>query len=191
MHDEDIIDDPADMKIIDYFALMNEEDEDPFNSPYIINSTPSPVKAEDDFLFKRFLPTEQHSAKGIEAVESFEVSELAEAAGIHGDNETVEAFLTSLKNSYILMVKSIMERYDEKAYNSPRNYPEFEIYDSVHGIIEGDELEELTNAFSEDSGASVFGVSESVYKALDELFCGISKWNEAAQGASRDAPSLY
>lgn len=178
---------------VDYSSLIEAENEyEDFEiQPMIINSTPSPFRGENDFLFSRFLPEVQESEKAIEAIQNLQIETIAHQAGIHGDNVAVESFLTSLKDAYLLMVKSIMERHNETYHRAPGNYPEFDIYDSVHGIIEGEEFDELTEAFREDSGHTVSEVSSVVYKIMDDLFCGISKWNDSKRNEPKDVPSLY
>lgn len=191
--DDENIDDSYNVKVIDYIGMMKNGYDDEsiaIEMEPIIHGTPS-VMGTNDFLFSRFIPTPQQTDKGIEAVKNLSIASIAERVGMHGDNETVENFLESLKDAYILMVKSIVERYEETAHKSPRNYPEFEIYDSVHAIIEDDELIELNSAFSEVKGTTVEGVSSAVYRLLDEMFCGISEWNETKINEYRDVPSIY
>lgn len=192
--DDENIDETYDIKVIDYIGLMKngyDDEEIAIEMEPIINSTPSHV-GSNDFLFSRFIVTPQETLKGLEAVQNLEIAEIAQRAGIYDDNSTVDNFLSSLKDAYILMVTRIMERYDEKAYRAPRNYPEFDIYDSVHELIETDELEELTHAFSEGNGCNVSEVSSKVYGIIDELFCGISEWNDVKIKEYRDSPpSIY
>lgn len=150
-----------------------------------------PPSQNPELLFARFLPKVQKTDAGIEALENLGVQELQTKTGLHVNGLQAEEFLLSLIEAYLRMVKAIRDRHSTSYYREPSYYPEFDIYDSVHAIIEDNEAEELNEAFSKCRASTVEEVSYLVYKALDALFCEISSWNDEKQPVYHHIPDLY
>lgn len=149
----------------------------------------------NDLLFKRFLPKVQDSTKGLESLSRLSMDDLRKFSGYSVDNGSAAGnFLFSMRDAYILMIQRILERYPGKYhYGSPQYYPEREIYESVQGILEDDELANLGlefggEDFSEDE---IDHVAFTVYNELDELFCGLSDWNGEPREETVGPPDLY
>lgn len=109
-----------------------------------------------------------YASDGIDALEILGFEELCGLAGITADEDSPAGyFINSLFDSYILMVNSIMERNPEAvSHKNPEKYPEFEIYDSVHAILEDDEAEFIVSSAGIEDDAR-----ETVKKISAVFFC--------------------
>lgn len=122
-----------------------------------------------------------YASDGIDALEILGFEELCGLAGITADEDSPAGyFINSLFDSYILMVNSIMERNPEAvSHKNPEKYPEFEIYDSVHAILEDDEAEFIVSSagIEDDARETVKKISAVFFAELNEIFCANSGWD--------------
>jgi hypothetical protein len=127
-----------------------------------------------------FIPKPQSLIEGVDALKKLGFVELAKFSGHEvGEDSEAGKFIISLKDAYVLMVTRIAERNPHIAnYRSPKSYPEYEIYDSVQGILEDDQVALINSDFDvlENGQKSLTYISSLVYEGLNEIFCRFSGW---------------
>lgn len=98
-------------------------------------------------------------------------------------------FLFSLKDAFVRMIDAIIER-NPQTWNSlpPHSFPEIEIYDSVMGIMDDEELEELNVILGGDPEfiAEVVRANAGILAGLESLVCKQTSW-----GKRVTAPELF
>lgn len=166
-----------------------------FRLPSLHGSPKMDTMEQEDILFKKFFPKTQETNTGLERLAKLTFDDLQKFSGHNVDNDsTAGDFLFSLRDAYILMIKRIVERYpDQYHYGEPQCYPEYEIYESVQGILEDHELANLGLEFGGKDFAEdeIDHVAFTVYNELDELFCGLSDWSGEPQEKLDGPPDLY
>lgn len=178
---------------LDPFALVEKglEDADALSST---SSIRSPIKYFDtDNVFESFPSDMQFTEKGLDEVKKLTFSDLQRFSGYNVDmGSPAGDFLLALKAAYVLMIERIIERYPVKSYREPQTYPEYEIYDSVPGVMEDDELETLGFAFGGEDFAEdeIDHVVFTVYEELNEVFCSFSNWDLRKMAELRGLPYL-
>lgn len=115
----------------------------------------------------------ENTRKGIEAVNNLTVAELLSFAGIKGavGQEALD-FIGSLHAAAKLMLKRIEERHPaDWDTKRPSSFPEVEIYDSVFGILEEDEIAAITVSFgmSDATGSKLLTISKDIFKRIEEM----------------------
>jgi hypothetical protein len=95
------------------------------------------------------------------------LEDLVDLSGANPDDrEALYPYLSSLRDSFVLMLRRIMEKYPmEWNERLPSSFEEREIYDSVTGIMEDDELDDLNASMG---GSPV--LIDMVLKVQRELF---------------------
>ena len=93
-------------------------------------------------------------------------------------NSTGGRYLIDLYHGYQLMIKRIIERYPSGSYKNPADYIEREIFDSISGIMEEDDIAEvifeLTGEDEVDGG--IESIASNVFNGLNKRFTENSGW---------------
>lgn len=121
------------------------------------------------------------ASDGIDALEILDFDELRDLAGINADEDSPAGdFINKLLESYTLMIHSIVERNPDKmGFSNPGTYPEFEIYDSVHAILEDDEAETIASSAGIGGNVreAIKKISDDFFAEINDIFCNSSGWD--------------
>lgn len=135
----------------------------------------------DDVNSMRITIKRRLTSDGIDALEILSFDELCGLAGVNVDEYSPAGdFINTLLESYTLMIHSIVERNPEKlGFSDPGKYPEFEIYDSVHAILEVDEVETIASNAGIEGNAQEFvkKISDDFFAEVNDIFCNSSGWD--------------
>lgn len=127
-------------------------------------------------------PQEEHPNRELSFLQNIDLDTLVEMAQInplYWDN--TEEFLFELQDAFIRMMDAIIERNpDDWNTMLPQDFPEIEIYDSVVGIMDDEELEELNVALGGDPKlmTEIVRTSTGVFSGLQALVCNQPSWKD-------------
>lgn len=90
-------------------------------------------------------------------------------------------FLFDLRDAFVRMIDAIIER-NPQTWNSlpPHSFPEIEIYDSVMGIMDDEEAEELNVILGGEPElmTEVARACAGIFAGLESLVCRQTSWNK-------------
>lgn len=152
-----------------YMDILQEKYQMLLSQMKITYKTPvPPVKepemSENELEFLRYIDIE-------------ELVKMAHVDPLHWDE--AGEFLGELKDAFVRMINAIIERNPDTWHSlPPHRFPEMEIYDSVTGIMEDEELEELNVALGGNPGliAEVARANANLFAGLEILVCRETSW---------------
>lgn len=110
--------------------------------------------------------------KALAALEKLSLEELFCMGDIYSSQEMeASSFILDLYDAMIMMFERIVERYPNEWHLSiPSSFPEREIYDSVVGIMEDEQLEELNVLLDGNAGETheVERVAKKLFSSLED-----------------------
>lgn len=110
--------------------------------------------------------------KAMDALDKLSLEQLFEMADVYSPHEMdASSFILDLHDAMIMMMERIVERYpNEWHLSTPSSFPEREIYDSVVGIMEDEQLEELNVLLDGNPGETheVERVAKRLFSSLED-----------------------
>lgn len=110
--------------------------------------------------------------KAMDALEKLSLEELFCMGDVYSSQEMeASSFILDLHDAMIMMMERIVERYpDEWHLSIPSSFPEREIYDSVVGIMEDEQLEELNILLDGNAGETheAERVAKRLFSSLED-----------------------
>lgn len=90
-------------------------------------------------------------------------------------------YLLDLYHGYQLMIKRIIERYPKGNFKNPADYFEREIFDSISGIIEEEDIAEIIFELTGDDtvDGGIEALADLVFEGLNDRFLEKSGWGDS------------
>jgi hypothetical protein len=108
--------------------------------------------------------------RGIRVLAELSLEDLYAFGDAYGEDAmSSSGFMFALRDAMVLMMQRIIERHPKSwQFHAPSSFPEREIYDSVLGIMEDDDIDVLNVALG-GSSVEAERVSKRLFSSLDSL----------------------